>query len=339
MNDSNLEGLREHADLKTYTTFGVTGVARYLLEFHDLAALKAGVEFARDQRLPLLVLGQGSNVLLLQGFLGLVLVNRLLGKERLDQGCLKVAGGEDWHELVLWCSQQKLHGLENLALIPGTVGAAPIQNIGAYGVEVASYINQLTAYDTQLAREVVFGRGDCDFAYRDSLFKHAPVGRYIILEVVLQLAEEFSPNLSYGALAEVFANCAPPSSGELIEAVCRIRRSKLPDPRLLGNAGSFFKNPLVSEGKIASLQQQGFDLPHFPSDDKDLYRVPAAWLLEQAGWKGRVRGQAAVHQDHALVLVNLGSASGEEIFLLAQEMSNSVLQKFGIALQPEVRLI
>lgn len=339
MSNSFIDGLREHVELEGYTTFGVPGIARYLLEFHDVGTLKAGVEFARDQRLPMLVLGQGSNVLLLQGFPGLVLINRLLGKERLAGGALKVAGGEDWHELVVWCSQQQLYGLENLALIPGTVGAAPVQNIGAYGVELASYLARLTAYDTQLAREVVFDRSDCDFAYRDSLFKRAPAGRYIILEVQLQLAENFSPNLSYGALKEAFDKSAPSSSAELIETVCAIRRSKLPDPRLLGNAGSFFKNPRVSESKITSLQQQGFDLPYYPTDDETLFRVPAAWLLEQAGWKGRVRGGAAVHEDHALVLVNLGSASGEEIFLLAQEMSNSVLQTFGIALQPEVRLI
>ena len=339
MSASPLDAMREDAELQCYTTFGVPGTARYLLEFHDSATLKAGVEFARDERLPLLILGQGSNVLLIHGFPGLVLVNRLLGKTLMGNGQLRVAGGEDWHGLVQWSSEQGLYGLENLALIPGAVGAAPVQNIGAYGVEISSFITRLTAYDTQLAEEVVFEKADCDFAYRDSAFKRAPAGRFIITEVELQLAEVFEPNLSYAALAAEFAAAPAPDSGQLIEAICAIRRSKLPDPRLLGNAGSFFKNPLVSMDKIDRMQEQGYEPPYFTTEDSDFYRVPAAWLLESAGWKGRTRGNAAVYENHALVLVNLGSASGEEIFLLAQEMSSSVLQKFGIALQPEVRLI
>lgn len=337
-NSGGVDDLLEHASLLAFSTFGVEATARYLLEAQSVEQLRFGVEFARDNHLPLLVLGAGSNVLFVQNYPGLVIVVRLKGIVR-DGPRLQVAAGEGWHELVEWTLANKLFGLENLALIPGTVGAAPIQNIGAYGVEVEHFIEAVTVYDTQLAAECVFSKAECDFGYRDSVFKRATTGRYVVLEVALRLQTVAAPVLSYAPLADALSNVQDASPQDIAAVVCEIRRAKLPDPLLLGNAGSFFKNPVVSGSKVESLRKQGFDVPSYPADSADFFKLPAAWLLERAGWKGKVRGRAAVSEMHALVIVNLGGASGEEIFLLAQEMSSSVLQKFGIALQPEVRLI
>lgn len=337
-NPSALEALQEDADLTRFNTFGVEARARYLLECHSVEQLRAGVEFARDNRLGLLVLGEGSNVLFVNDYPGLVLVNRLKGIVLEGESTFRVAAGESWHALVEWSLSKGLYGLENLALIPGTVGAAPIQNIGAYGVEVERFIQRVVVFDTELAQEVIFDKADCGFAYRDSVFKRARRGRYLVIEVEFELLTRASPVLSYAPLAERFGAAAA-TPRQVFDAVCEIRRSKLPDPRLVGNAGSFFKNPIVSASKVESLRGQGSDVPAYATDEEGLFKVPAAWLLEAAGWKGKVRGRAAVYDAHSLVLVNLGDASGEEIYLLAQEMASSVLQRFGIALQTEVLLV
>lgn len=332
-----LEGLVEHASLKAFTSFGVEASAQYLIQVYELAQLRQAIEFARDNRLPCLVLGEGSNVLFVNDFPGIVLVMRLQGIVR-EGELLRVAAGENWHRLVEWSLSQELFGLENLALIPGTAGGAPIQNIGAYGVELMRFVERVRVYDTQRAEERCFSAEECDFGYRDSVFKRAPQGRFVVLELELRLSDKDCPELGYGPLAAMFEG-KPATARQVFDAVCALRTSKLPDPRLLGNAGSFFKNPIVSLAKVQSLRERWPELPSYPTEDAELLKVPAAWLLETAGWKGAVRGQAAVHEAHALVLVNLGAATGEELFLLAQEMSSSVLQRFGIALQPEVQIL
>ena len=339
MNDARLSTLLENAPLDAYTTFGVTQYARFLIEVSDLPELYEAVEFARDNHLELMVLGGGSNVLFVRDFPGLVIIIKLTGIVRESATRLRIGAGEDWHSLVDWTLANNLFGLENLALIPGTVGAAPIQNIGAYGVEIERFVRRVHVFDTHLAKALDFTRDACDFAYRDSLFKRAPRGRYIVLEVELELSESDAPVLTYPALAERFGADGKITAEQVYHAVCEIRRSKLPDPKVVGNAGSFFKNPVVSKEKFLKISEHYDTVPGFPLENGEFYKLSAAWLLDTAGWKGRRRGLAGVYEHHALVLVNHGGATGEDIFLLAQEMSSSVLQRFGIALQPEVLIV
>ena len=339
MNDARLSTLLEHAPLDAYTTFGVTQYARFLIEVSDLPELYEAVEFARDNHLELMVLGGGSNVLFVRDFPGLVIIIKLTGIVRESGTRLRIGAGEDWHNLVDWTLANKLFGLENLALIPGTVGAAPIQNIGAYGVEIERFVTRVHVFDTHLAKALDFTRDACDFAYRDSLFKRAPRGRYIVLEVELELSDSDAPVLTYPALAERFGSDENITAEQVYHAVCDIRRSKLPDPKVIGNAGSFFKNPVVSKEKFFKISERFDAVPGFPLENGEFYKLSAAWLLDTAGWKGRRRGLAGVFEHHALVLVNHGGATGEDVFLLAQEMSSSVLQRFGIALQPEVLIV
>ncbi len=328
--------IQQDFDLSQYNSFGVAARAAWFMAVENHADVQAGLAHASAQRLPVLVLGQGSNVLLLNDFPGLVLQVANRGIER-SGNRLTIAAGENWHELVAHCLHTELHGLENLALIPGTVGAAPVQNIGAYGVELAEFFVELQAVNLLNGEIETLDKVACDFAYRDSVFKREPEQPRLILSVTLELREQWQPELSYGGLQQALSD-QPLTPQTLFDTVCAIRRSKLPDPAKLGNAGSFFKNPVVSEGKFAALQAAYPELPGYP-DEEGLIKLPAAWLLEQAGWKGKRRGAAGVHEQHALVLVNHGGASGEDIFLLAQEMSASVLSQFGIALEPEVRFI
>lgn len=331
--------IQEQVDLRPYNTFGVSQKAAYFADIQDPADLQQAREFAATKRLSVLVLGQGSNTLFINDFPGLVLYMNNRGREILPgAGMLRVAAGENWHELVIFCLQNSLYGIENLALIPGTVGAAPIQNIGAYGVELEQFFVELEAFDLRTGEIKHMSKADCQFGYRDSIFKQDPGQKLVVLSVTLQLALESALELGYAGLTDALAGQeVTPQS--VFDAVCAIRSSKLPDPKQIGNAGSFFKNPVISRSKLMSLRESYPQLPAWDTVDADLVKVSAAWLLDQQGWKGKARGGAAVHEDHALVLVNRGNASGEDVVLLAQEMSSSVLQSFGIALQTEVRII
>ena len=335
--------IQHQVDLSAYNSFGVAATAAHFAAAGDIHQLRQALDFAATRSLPVLILGGGSNLLFLKDFQGLVLYLDWHGIEFLDAcGTVRAAAGENWHEFVTECMKHDFHGLENLALIPGTVGAAPIQNIGAYGAELADVFVELSAYDRESGETVTFDKAACEFGYRDSLFKRTDKGRYIVLSVTLSLETDWSPNLDYGALRDYLraqTGDHEPSARQVFDAVCAIRRSKLPDPATLGNAGSFFKNPLVSREKYRSLIQEIPELPSYPVDGAELLKLPAAWLLDRLGWKGRSRGGAAVHQRHALVLVNPGEASGEDLYLLAREMSDSVLQRFGIALEPEVCIV
>lgn len=338
-------GIQQDVDLSPYNSFGVSARAAWFMALEQREDVELAREFAARHGLPILVLGEGSNILFVKDFPGLVLQVANRGMALEDAEAVTVQAGENWHDFVKQCLSSGLYGLENLALIPGKVGAAPVQNIGAYGAELEQFLVSVEVCDLLTGQWQSLSREQCEFAYRSSLFKRAGMNagksgqaQWLIFSLTLSLSRQFSPNLSYGALAEVFSDQAEATPQAVFEAVCAIRRSKLPDPAELGNAGSFFKNPLISAERYHALQQEYPDIPAFAAEP-GLVKVPAAWLLEQAGWKGKRRGQAGVHDKHALVLVNHGGASGEDIYLLAQDMSNSVLQRFGIALQPEVRIL
>ncbi len=331
--------LREQVDLTPYNSFGVSYKAAYFADIQQVTDLHQAREFAASKHLPILVLGEGSNTLFIKDYPGLILYMNCKGKELLPgAGMLRVAAGENWHELVMFCLQNNLYGIENLALIPGTVGAAPIQNIGAYGVELEQFFVELEAFDLNTGEIVHMSKADCEFGYRDSVFKQDPELKLVVLCVRLQLSQSPAAELGYAGLEEALAG-RQATPQRVFDAVCDIRRRKLPDPKQIGNAGSFFKNPVVSRSKYQSLCQSYPALPGWDTDDPDLVKLPAAWLLEHKAWKGKQRGGAAVHEEHALVLVNKENASGEELLLLAQDMSSSVLQGFGIALQTEVNIV
>lgn len=331
--------IHEAVSLKPYNSFGIDVEAAAFASVHDLNELHAALGYASRHGLPVQTLGGGSNVLFTGDYPGLVLHMAFAGIERLnDNGLIRVAAGENWHDFVSYCLKNKLYGIENLALIPGTAGAAPIQNIGAYGVELAQFVVTVEAFDTVAGGVQVLNRNACEFSYRDSVFKQGNSPTLLVLSVTLQLSTVPNPNTTYRGLSEALAG-GEVTPEAVFAAVCAIRRSKLPDPAVIGNAGSFFKNPIVSRQKYQTLLQVYPAMPCFETEDSDLVKLPAAWMLDQLGWKGRARGQAGVHKEHALVLVNLGGARGDDILLLAQEMSTSVLSRFGIALEPEVRII
>ncbi len=329
--------IQQEVDLSQYNSFGVPAVAAEFAQLTQTDQLPDLLAYADKQHLPLLILGEGSNVLLVNDFPGLVVHMALTGIAwQPDCKRVTVAAGENWHEFVRSCMNNEFHGLENLALIPGSTGAAPVQNIGAYGVELEQFVHTVEVFDREQNQIRQLSHADCEFAYRDSVFKHDGGGRFIITNMTLQLGD-WSPVLRYEGLREALGT-EQPSPQQLFDAVCQIRQSKLPDPKSLGNAGSFFKNPVISDDKYKNLLEEIPDLKAYSSGEAGLVKVPAAQLLDTLGWKGRQRGPAGVHDDHALVLVNRGGASGEDLFLLAQEMSANVLSRFGIALQPEVRI-
>ena len=328
-------------NLQTYNTFGVPATAAFFLSIESKESLEEALRYAARENLPALVLGGGSNVLFTRDYPGLVLHINNSGIKWLEDVAdgsqkVRVAAGENWHDFVSTCLEKELYGLENLAFIPGTVGAAPIQNIGAYGAELADFFVELSCYDREHHQWLTLTRDQCEFAYRDSLIKRSG-GRYVVFDITLELSKDWKPNLSYQALASVIGK-TDPSAQQVFDTICSMRRERLPDPNDLGNAGSFFKNPVVSDEKYEALQKQLPGLPNYPTEEKGLTKIPAAWLLDQLGWRGRSRGRAQVHKNHALILVNTGYALGEDILLLAQDMSSSVLGNFGIALEPEVQI-
>ena len=331
--------IEENVSLKQHNSFGIIANAAYLSAATCQRELINALDFADSKRIPVCILGEGTNVLFTRDYPGLVVRMAMTGIELdHDNAAVKVAAGENWHCLVETCMSNRLYGLENLALIPGTAGAAPVQNIGAYGVELAAYVDRVDVLDTVTGSQQVIAAADCEFAYRDSVFKQANSLSLLITAVHLQLSRDWQPNTSYGALNNALEG-SQPTPQELFDTVCRIRRSKLPDPKQVGNAGSFFKNPMVSEGKLEQLRASYPNIVSFDAGEPGFKKLPAAWLLDQLGWRGRCRGTAAVSGEHALVLINPGQATGEDVYLLAQEMSSNVLDEFGIALQPEVRII
>ncbi|GAA5193168.1 UDP-N-acetylmuramate dehydrogenase [Ferrimonas gelatinilytica] len=326
-------------DLQPWHTFAVPSHSDEGIVVTDLMQLRSSMRAAKDREVPTLVLGGGSNVLFTEDFIGHVVFNRLMGRSlhRGEHECLLHLGaGENWDEVVQWSLAQGVGGLENLALIPGCVGAAPIQNIGAYGCEFADVCLYVDYLDLETMEVVRLDAKQCEFDYRTSIFKRELAGRSVIIAVGLALATRWQPLLGYGPLKSL-AQRSDLSPLDVYKAVVQIRQSKLPDPKQLGNAGSFFKNPVISQEQFAQIQEMHPDLPGYP-DRPGWIKVPAGWLIDQAGLKGCRRGKAAVHDDQALVLVNTGGATAEEILSLARHVVAEVENHYGITLDPEVRI-
>lgn len=330
--------LQNNISLLRYNTFGIDVPAT------QLAIVNTAQDLHHISQLPqpVRILGGGSNILLTAPVTDVVLVNRLMGIELLHQDqdhvWLSVSAGETWHSLVLHAIGHGWGGIENLALIPGTVGAAPIQNIGAYGVEVCSTIESVTYWHLTDKNFVTLTTPECRFGYRDSIFKQDLKGKVLITSVLFKLSKHPVFNTSYGAIEEELEQMmAIPSVQSIAQAVINIRTSKLPNPNVTGNAGSFFKNPTISHRQYAQLLTHHVAIPHYPVGN-DKVKIPAAWLIEQCGWKGYRKGDAGVHNKQALVLVNYGTATGNELWQLSSQIVHSVLQKFGIELEREVQV-
>lgn len=327
--------------LRPFNTFGLECQARRYVPFEEADALRRWLAEADG---PVFILGGGSNLLLPGKLEATVLHNRIPGKKVIrterEEVMVRAGGGERWHDLVTWAVDQGLGGIENLALIPGTVGAAPIQNIGAYGVELTQVFHQLEAMDRSNGQIRRFDREECRFGYRDSIFKQEEKDRWVILNVTLRLSRRPQLQLDYGDIRKELAaaGIGSPEIRDVCEAVIRIRQSKLPDPAHIGNAGSFFKNPVVPSVLLDNLRDAWGDIPHYPAGEGQV-KLPAAWLIEKAGWKGTRRERCGVHEKQALVLVNYGGATQQEILALARDIRQDVRQKFGVLLVPEVNVI
>lgn len=334
----------ENAKLDARNTFAVPARARLLVEVTDSAALPELLGYAMLRDGPSLVLGGGSNLLFAGDPTGVVLSlssqSIALLEDDGERVLVRADAGVEWHALVLWTLGHGMAGLENLALIPGTVGAAPIQNIGAYGTEVREHVRTVEAFERTSMRLCRLTASDCDFSYRDSLFKREP-DRYIVTAVEFELSRAPNLALGYAGLADELAmmQVDTPTPSLVAEAVCRIRRRKLPDPALLGNAGSFFKNPVVPATQATDLLSEWPELPTFATADASERKLSAAWLIDRCGWKGFRDGDAGVSSTHALVLVNHGHATGMQILDVARRIAASVRERFGLMLEPEPRII
>lgn len=335
--------LKEHLSLKPFNTFGVDVCAQLFAEAHDEAHVREALALAAQRALPLLVIGGGSNLLLTKDVKALVLRMASLGRRILSDDDQRVVveaeAGEPWHPFVLWTLEQGLVGLENLSLIPGTVGAAPMQNIGAYGVEIKDVFAGLTALDRETGEVRDFALEDCAFGYRDSLFKQQP-GRWLILRVRFVLQRHSTLHLDYGPIRQRLEaqGVQAPTALDVSRAVCEIRSEKLPDPARLGNAGSFFKNPLVAAPLAERLRAEHPDLVAYPAAN-DQVKLAAGWLIERAGWKGFRDGDAGVHARQALVLVNYGQATGSQLLSLARRIQADITTKFGVTLEIEPNVL
>jgi UDP-N-acetylmuramate dehydrogenase len=347
----------ENQSLKPFNTFGIDARARYLAAFGTAEELGALLDWAADrlidvqrgatgvQEKRMIVLGGGSNVLFTKDVDGLVLRNGIRGIELVDEDedyvYVRAGAGEVWQQFVEYCIGRGWAGVENLSLIPGSVGAAPMQNIGAYGVELKEVFYELEAWHIAERKSYTFSVNDCAFGYRESIFKRQYRGQFVILGVTFRLAKKPAFHVSYGAIKEELERMGVRelSIRAVSDAVTAIRRSKLPDPAVLGNAGSFFKNPTIPDEQFDVLQAEYPDIVGYHSTGTDTTRLPAGWLIEQCGWKGFRRGDAGVHARQALVLVNYGGATGQEIYELSQEVLESVQEKFGVELEREVNII
>ena len=327
-------------DLEPLNTFGLPSRASRLVRVTGAEDVREVIAHPELGRLPRFILGGGSNIVLTGDVSALVIKVEVPGLElvetREDAWIVEAGAGESWHGLVEWTLARGLPGLENLALIPGTVGAAPVQNIGAYGLELAERFESLDVVELATGRTRTLDRSDCRFGYRDSIFKREPAGSCLITRVRLRLPRPWQPVLGYPELARMIAESGNliPSPSEVFDRVCRVRRAKLPDPAVFGSAGSFFKNPVIPTRQFRTLIERESSIVHYPLPGGD-YKLAAGWLIEACGWKGRNMGRAGVHDRQALVLVNCGRASGQEVMALAAAIQDSVFDRFGIRLEPE----
>ncbi len=328
--------------LLPYNTFGLPARAAHFIEVQSVEELRAALQTDIQPRL---ILGGGSNILFTRDVTGLVIKNSIYGKEIVaatdNEVHLKVGAGENWHAFVCYAVEQGLGGVENLSLIPGTVGASPVQNIGAYGVELKDVFVELEAVELATGELQVFSAQDCQFGYRDSIFKRDAKGRFCITSVTFALTrQEHYFQLGYGDLQRTLAQqgITAPTIADVSQAVIQIRSSKLPDPAVIGNCGSFFKNPETDRRVLERLQADYPQIPHFDLSENRV-KIPAGWLIEQCGWKGKRVGNTGSYEKQALVLVNYGGATGAEVQALAKAIIQSVEEKFGVRLEPEVNMV
>ncbi|AXT39038.1 UDP-N-acetylmuramate dehydrogenase [Alteromonas sp. BL110] len=335
--------------LQPYSTFGLSASCDSIQSFTDVSSfLSIFSAYKNETSKAIYILGGGSNSIFTADFDGAILVNEIKGISHFDTEShhyLRVGAGENWHEFVTLCMKEKWYGFENLALIPGSVGACPIQNIGAYGVEVNSLIDKVECVFLETGEQVLLSNEDCQFGYRDSVFKHALANKVLISHVNFKLPKQYELETSYGELAAL----TNPTPEKVYSKVIEIRKSKLPDPSELGNAGSFFKNPVVLKTVYQSIAQEYERVPHFvvsqnadsshAANEQEKVKIPAAWLIDQAGFKGKTLNKVRCHPTQPLVLTNLGGATGSDVITMAKNIIASVQDKFGIQLEPEVRLL
>ena len=333
--------LTQNLGLKDRNTFGFDAKAEFAYEVTSAEQLPAIVAHITEQKMPWRVLGGGSNVILPPSLAGATLLMNIAGQEIIGNSneatLIAVGGGVNWHQFVSWCLDNNLPGLENLALIPGTVGAAPIQNIGAYGIEVGDYINSVEAFDTKTQAFVTLNKDACQFAYRDSYFKKNP-HRFIVTKVVFSIPKNWHARIHYADLAKQFSDGSNPSPEEIFLAVCKIRTHKLPDPKVIGNAGSFFQNPIVPNEQYETLLQRFPELVSYP-DAAGKRKLAAGWLIDQCGFKGKRMGHVGVYENQALVLVNHGAGTAQDILGLAKCIQDTVRKEFGVALEIEPNIL
>ena len=333
--------MKENYSLKPYNTFNIDVIARYFTSIDSIASLQAILSDEQWKTIPYFILGGGSNILFTGDLNGLVIHNRIMGIEKINEDAdhvyLKIGAGENWHQLVLYCVENQYAGIENLSLIPGTVGAAPIQNIGAYGVELKDTLFEVHTIDIEKNTPAVFNNNDCQFGYRDSIFKKSLKNKHIITHVVLRLHKKPIFHLDYGAIKEKL-NGKVISIKTISDTIIEIRQEKLPDPKKIPNAGSFFKNPIVAEAVFLTLQKKYPKMPYF-AEENHHFKIPAAWLIEQCGFKGKRFGNVGVHEKQALVLVNYENGTGNDIKKLAELIQHTVKNTFDILLTTEVNMV
>lgn len=336
--------IQNNHSLKPYNTFGIDVSAKYFVEAGSKEEIISALGFARENKLPMMLFSGGSNMLLTHDFEGLVLKLNLKGieivAENEDFVEVKVNSGENWHEFVQWTLQHDFGGLENLSLIPGNAGTAPMQNIGAYGVEIKDSMKELSALEIATGNVRKFTNEECKFGYRESVFKNELKNQFIIIDVTFRLTKRnHQLHTEYGAIQSELEklHIQNPKIQDISKAVINIRQSKLPDPKDIGNSGSFFKNSVISKAEFEALKLKFPTISAYPSGDE--VKVAAGWLIEQAGWKGKRFGDAGVHEKQALVLVNYGNATGQEIYDLSQKIVDDIFEKFGIRLEREVNII
>ena len=334
--------IEQNISLQAFNTFGFDLKAENFIRFNSIVGLSEILK--EHQEKPLFILGGGSNILLTKNIAGLVLKNEIKGikiiEDHEDYVIVESGAGEVWHEFVLHCINFGWAGIENLSLIPGSVGASPMQNIGAYGVEIKDVFVYLSALNIATGKIEIFNAEQCKFAYRESVFKQALKGKYVICYVAFKLSKKAIKNTSYGAIEDELKKMgiSSPSIEDISKAVISIRQSKLPNPAVIGNAGSFFKNPIVSEELVKKLQEIYPDIPNYPSTN-GTKKLAAGWLIEKAGWKGKTIGNIGVHKNQALVLVNYGGGSGEEILALSTAIIEDIKSKFNVELEREVNIM
>lgn len=329
----------QNYSLLAHNTFGINARCSRFLEYETTDEARQVAQLLRDSGQPYIIIGSGSNLLLTRDYPGIVVHSALRGYDIIGQR-MACGSGEQWDDIVDFSLRNGLYGAENLSLIPGDVGASAVQNIGAYGVEVKDLVLEVHAIEIATGRLCIISRDDCHYGYRDSRFKHEWKNRFLITMVVYQFSDTFLPHLDYGNIrAELERKgIAEPTADELRQTIIDIRKAKLPDPRELGNAGSFFMNPVVERKQYEALAALYPDMPHYTIDDQH-EKIPAGWMIDQCGWKGRSLGAAGVHERQALVLVNRGGATGGDILHLCETIQHDVEARFGIEIHPEVNII